>query len=161
LIAVRLVTYRLKDDPTNTPGSVGVLLDGTVIDLNAAIDRMAPSSPSPSFASIDHILLAGRLGEVAEAVHQIGEAVADGRLGDVSDIGRVESSLVWLPPVIRPTKVIGVGMNYHSFVAQIDEETPAHPTIFIRLRRLSTVIVSRSSTPPTPSRRCRRASLPS
>jgi 2-keto-4-pentenoate hydratase/2-oxohepta-3-ene-1,7-dioic acid hydratase in catechol pathway len=35
-----------------------------------------------------------------------------------------------LPPVHRPTKVIGVGMNYDSFVAQLSESGPAYPVLF-------------------------------
>jgi 2-keto-4-pentenoate hydratase/2-oxohepta-3-ene-1,7-dioic acid hydratase in catechol pathway len=41
-------------------------------------------------------------------------------LGDVS----------LLPPVDRPSKVIGVGMNYRSFIEQLNEEPPAHPVLF-------------------------------
>jgi 2-keto-4-pentenoate hydratase/2-oxohepta-3-ene-1,7-dioic acid hydratase in catechol pathway len=35
-----------------------------------------------------------------------------------------------LPPVLRPTKVIGVGMNHHAFVEQLGEKIPEHPSLF-------------------------------
>lgn len=38
--------------------------------------------------------------------------------------------LTLCPPVLKPEKVIGVGMNYHAFVAGIGEETPQFPTLF-------------------------------
>lgn len=35
-----------------------------------------------------------------------------------------------LPPVLRPTKVIGVGMNYRSFARQLGEPDPHHLSVF-------------------------------
>ncbi|KOT91086.1 hypothetical protein ADK86_24320 [Streptomyces sp. NRRL F-5755] len=126
---MRLVTYRPKDcwDPTLT--LAGVLHDDRVVNLNALPLPASYRRPERAFRSVEDVLLAHAL----EAVR----AAWEGVLGDVDGLRRLlaERSLPvreirFEPPVLRPTKVIGVGMNYRSFLAQMGEPTPEHPTVF-------------------------------
>ncbi len=38
----------------------------------------------------------------------------------------------WLPPVPRPGKILCVGFNYPAHNSEVQQEQPAHPSIFVR-----------------------------
>jgi acylpyruvate hydrolase len=61
----------------------------------------------------------------APAFEALGSLVGRGRLLD-------ESAIDFLPPVMRPGKVICVGLNYADHVAESPYPTPTYPTVFPR-----------------------------
>jgi len=90
---------------------VGVVREDTVIDLTAA----APALPTEMSA----LLAAGDA--ALEEVRSILDSGADGRpLGQV----HLES------PILRPPKILAVGLNYADHIAETGMDTPKHPMIF-------------------------------
>lgn len=55
-------------------------------------------------------------------------AAAAGRRHDLA-------SLDYAPPVLRPEKVICVGLNYRSHILEMGRELPAYPTLFAKFAR--------------------------
>jgi len=49
---------------------------------------------------------------------------------EVLDISTPLNRVTLLPPVLRPTKVIGAGMNYHAFVSALNLAAPSFPVLF-------------------------------
>ncbi len=89
---------------------VGVVVGEGVVDLSAA----APDLPTEMCALLeagpDALAAAGRAAEGAATL-------------PLADL-RLES------PVLRPPKILAIGLNYADHVAEAGLETPAHPTIF-------------------------------
>lgn len=130
---MHLVTYRHGGaaDPAGT--LAGILHDDHVLDLDTLPLRAPYRRPDTAFRSVEDILLAGSLDTLREAW----EALASTEACAAADLDRLTrehgtplEDVVLEPPVLRPSKVIGVGMNYRSFLAQLGEPTPEHPTVF-------------------------------
>ncbi|GAA4992886.1 hypothetical protein GCM10023205_76910 [Yinghuangia aomiensis] len=127
---MRLVTYQHKNIRQQTP-FLGVFLDDLVVGLDAVLTGQPSSAdraPARAFRSVEDALLAGALDEIADAVARF--RARPESAATVREFGHPLEDLDLLPPVLRPTKVIGVGMNYLSFVAQLGEAVPLHPTLF-------------------------------
>jgi 2-keto-4-pentenoate hydratase/2-oxohepta-3-ene-1,7-dioic acid hydratase in catechol pathway len=107
---VRFATYEYEGG-----SSVGVVFGERVVDLNRWAGRTTGS--------------AGWIVDVADVL-------ADATLQKaVTDIEPTTTTLSWhqlrfLPPVLRPSKVIGVGVNYRSFARQLGEPDPEHLAVF-------------------------------
>lgn len=43
-----------------------------------------------------------------------------------------EDEVVWLPPVVRPGKILAIGVNYRSHAAETGREQTPHPAVFVR-----------------------------
>lgn len=123
----RMVTYH--DDDIQRP-TVGVVLAG---DQVAALHTIADLASGLACLRGTVIRDIGCLLEqhpwpaVGEAITGALRDLPHGRLAGLT---RPLKDLRVLAPVLRPTKVIGVGMNYQSFIAQIGEPPPAHPVLF-------------------------------
>ncbi|MEU2716296.1 fumarylacetoacetate hydrolase family protein [Streptomyces sp. NPDC007205] len=126
---MHLVTYRPPHtgDPTLT--LAGVLHGGYLVNLNTLPLPSAYLRPDRAFRSVEDVLSAHALDTIQEAWNDV-----------LADRGTLDRCLVehgvpagdvhFEPPVLRPGKVIGVGMNYRSFLAQLNEPVPEHPTVF-------------------------------
>lgn len=53
---------------------------------------------------------------------------ADGARHDVASL---EPS-AWAPPVLRPGKIVCVGLNYRNHILEMGRELPTHPTLFAK-----------------------------
>jgi acylpyruvate hydrolase len=53
-----------------------------------------------------------------------------GRLEPVAELSLAEASFA--PVVLRPSKIVCVGMNYRSHIAEMSRELPSHPTLFAK-----------------------------
>jgi len=103
---MKLVTFTHGDSPR-----VGVVVDEQVVDLSQA----APELPTEMTA----LLAAG-----PDALARAGEAAA-------SASARLPLADVTLcSPILRPPKILAVGLNYADHVAEAGLETPKHPMIF-------------------------------
>jgi 2-keto-4-pentenoate hydratase/2-oxohepta-3-ene-1,7-dioic acid hydratase in catechol pathway len=102
---MRLVSFTTHGGPPQA----GVLLGERVLPIAGATD-------------VTDLLLAPDGLEQAQAALASGHKHAQ----DQPALGEV----VLLPPVHRPSKVLGVGMNYRSFLAQMGEAVLDHPTLF-------------------------------
>jgi len=69
--------------------------------------------------SVKHILRHGALDKIAELQEEV---AADVALDDVE----------FLPPVLKPTKILCIGVNYKKHVFEMGRELPARPWIFVR-----------------------------
>ncbi|WSQ09141.1 fumarylacetoacetate hydrolase family protein [Streptomyces sp. NBC_01231] len=151
---MRLVSYRPKEhwDPSLT--LAGVLHDDRVINLNALPLPAPYQRTGRAFRSVEDVLLAHALDVVRSAWEKVlGDA--DALHGLLAQWAVPVRNIAFEPPVLRPTKVIGVGMNYRSFLAQLGEPTPEHPTVFHKtasaLRgHLQPVEVPRNTEQPVP-----------
>lgn len=71
------------------------------------------------FSSVRDVLAAGAVAEVARA--------AAGAAPDLS-----LDAITYLPPIIDPAKIIGIGLNYKTHVAEIGRAETENPSIFLR-----------------------------
>jgi 2-keto-4-pentenoate hydratase/2-oxohepta-3-ene-1,7-dioic acid hydratase in catechol pathway len=65
--------------------------------------------------------------DVIAATERIGVALAGGELSPVSI-----SSADLVAPVVRPSKILCIGLNYSEHVAEAGEETPVAPIVFAK-----------------------------
>lgn len=70
------------------------------------------------------------VGAVAQAVAQ-GQSLA--ALAEQAEGPVAESAVTHLPPVVSPSKIICVGLNYSDHTDESPYEQPDYPTLFIRL----------------------------
>ncbi len=90
---------------------IGVLKGGEMIDLKA----VAPDLPTEMCA-----LLAAGVEPLATA------RSAAARASDGIPLGQLQLE----SPILRPPKILAVGLNYADHVAETGQETPKHPIIF-------------------------------
>lgn len=103
---MKLVTFT-HDGSTR----IGVVRGDSVVDLSAA----APELPTEMCAFLAAGDAAQRSARAAAASAEAGLPLADVRL---------ES------PILRPPKILAVGLNYADHIAETGMETPKHPMIF-------------------------------
>lgn len=66
------------------------------------------------------------------------EVLAEGALEEVKDLvsrgstGIPLGSIEYLTPVLHPAKVVGVGLNYKTHMAEVGRDATEHPSIFLR-----------------------------
>jgi 2-keto-4-pentenoate hydratase/2-oxohepta-3-ene-1,7-dioic acid hydratase in catechol pathway len=76
----------------------------------------------------------GRLLDLSSVTADIdGDFLADQLPGlDVSGLPEVVDPDRYGPPVARPGKVVGIGLNYASYAAALGVEPPAEPVVFLK-----------------------------
>ncbi len=116
---MHLVTYM-----RGTSRSVGVLRGADVLDLNILTGRSWVSDVGDLLSIQGWRSRVDRLVDVAEV-----RIAAEGPQAAESFLTPLAAGSL-RPPVIRPSKVIGVGMNHRSFLAGINETVPEHPELF-------------------------------
>jgi 2-keto-4-pentenoate hydratase/2-oxohepta-3-ene-1,7-dioic acid hydratase in catechol pathway len=107
---VRLVTFAGDAGPR-----LGALLDGDVVDL-AAADSSLPAEMNA--------LLAGGAGTLARARDVLVDPPAQAR--------RPRASITLLAPVLRPPKLVCIGLNYRDHAIETGLELPTVPTVFAK-----------------------------
>jgi 2-keto-4-pentenoate hydratase/2-oxohepta-3-ene-1,7-dioic acid hydratase in catechol pathway len=127
---MRLLCHEVYGEP-----SVGALVDGVVVDLNACLARSGggPCAMSPRLRDVGDVF------RLASLLHRLGGTGGDGAPGARHLVERLlqtpgdalgPDEITVLTPVITPGKVIGVGLNFHSYVAQIGVAEPKYPVLF-------------------------------
>ena len=106
---MRLISYSSDSGPR----VAGVGNDGTYIDINQA----DPALPS----SMPELLALGR-----DGLRRAAAAIASGK-----PIPRERVRL--LPPVVRPEKIICIGLNYADHARETGKEAPNEPVVFNKL----------------------------
>jgi 2-keto-4-pentenoate hydratase/2-oxohepta-3-ene-1,7-dioic acid hydratase in catechol pathway len=147
---MRLLCHECLGEP-----SVGVVLDGSVVDLNSCLSRGGdgPYAMSPRLRDVGDVFrfatLLARLGawggDGIPVAHRLVERLLQ-TPGDVLGLDEIAR----LPPVITPGKVIGVGLNFHSYVEQIGAAVPKYPVLFHKtasalLASTQTVVIPHST----------------
>jgi len=89
---------------------IGVVVDDGIVDLSAA----APELPTEMVAFLE----AG-----SDAMQRARRAATEGAPIPLADL-RLEA------PVLRPPKLLAIGLNYADHVAEAGLDTPVHPTVF-------------------------------
>jgi acylpyruvate hydrolase len=74
----------------------------------------------PGHADVGHLLQDPQWASVARA--------ADGPAHDLADL----DPQAWAPPVLRPAKIVCVGLNYRNHILEMGRELPEHPTLFAK-----------------------------
>jgi len=106
---VRLGTLRLSAPGDGVPtATVAVRLDD---DLAVEV---------PGVADVGALLAVPHWRERA--------AAADGRRHALADL----DPRAWAPPVLRPSKIVCVGLNYRRHILEMGRELPAYPTLFAK-----------------------------
>lgn len=130
LTAVRLARYE-----EGSSSSVGLLVGSALLDVNR-LQRARNAGPGPAarVSDIEGLLRDDALLEWVRRLHAEARrsgAVSASKLAAATSAPWVECpELRFLSPVSRPTKVIGVGMNYRTFVHQLHEIMPRFPALF-------------------------------
>lgn len=58
-------------------------------------------------------------------------AIARAAAGPAHDVADLEPR-AWAPPVLRPGKIVCVGLNYRHHIREMGRELPEHPTLFAK-----------------------------
>ncbi|MDE0511933.1 MAG: fumarylacetoacetate hydrolase family protein [Gammaproteobacteria bacterium] len=103
---------RLATFSHNHKTRIGLIVESGVIDLSIA----APELPREMIALLD--LKGDNLAELAHL------ADAEPHL----ELHQVKLE----PPVLRPGKILGIGLNYHSHAAETNMEIPKKPVVFTK-----------------------------
>lgn len=74
----------------------------------------------PGHADVGHLLQDPRWASVARA--------ANGPAHDLAGLDRQ----AWAPPVLRPAKIVCVGLNYRNHIREMGRELPEYPTLFAK-----------------------------
>jgi 2-keto-4-pentenoate hydratase/2-oxohepta-3-ene-1,7-dioic acid hydratase in catechol pathway len=103
--------------------------DGGSARLVAELDNswVAVSDAAP--CASDQLL--GLLQGGPKALESVRSRLDDGGLPDLDDV-------CFLPPLQSPEKILAIGMNYRSHVAEVGAEIPREPTVFSKFN--STII---------------------
>ncbi len=109
---MKLVTFNTQDNPTPRPG---VVLDEAIVDLQ----RSAAELPADMMGIL-------RAGDAALAATRVaGEAAAD-----LVDLTQAQL----FAPVMRPGKVLAIGLNYADHIGESGMEAPKHQVWFNKQR---------------------------
>jgi len=117
---MRLVTYSIQGRE-----SVGVALDSGVLDAGDALAAAGVTLP-PAAAVCMAQFLAWRPDSIAVLADATKGAAAGGILP------RPYASLQLLAPVLRPSKIIGVGLNYAAHAAEASDAKQTRPRLFFK-----------------------------
>ncbi|GIG39232.1 fumarylacetoacetate hydrolase family protein [Cellulomonas phragmiteti] len=105
---MRLGTLRLS-----APGEAPMTTVVVRVDDDAAVEL-------PGVADVGALLAAADWRERA--------AAAGGRRHALADV----EPRAWAPPVLRPSKIVCVGLNYRHHILEMGRELPAFPTLFAK-----------------------------
>ena len=128
---MRLLTYAYRGEIRT-----GALHEDIVIDLNRAY-RASGAEPALAAARVPAemiALLQGGAASMAAAQSAVVDVIvrhaADGATLAAAGITVPAADVTFLPPVLRPTKVLGIGRNFRAHAAEMKEELPAYPMFF-------------------------------
>jgi acylpyruvate hydrolase len=79
--------------------------------------------------------LGSLIGQGEDSLRSAGKVLADARTFDPTEIH-------WLPPLVAPSKIICIGLNYSAHAAEGGVQTPTYPSVFVRFN--STLIGHRA-----------------
>lgn len=140
---MQLVTFA---GPASMAGDIrlGALVGERVVDLGGAFaawrrTRSTGSDEEPGDLSIFPFTMLAFLqaGEPARVVAR--EALAFARqpenLAALSRVGLAYTAeqVAFLPPILRPGKILCLGLNYRKHIEEMHGEIPRHPTFFAKL----------------------------
>jgi 2-keto-4-pentenoate hydratase/2-oxohepta-3-ene-1,7-dioic acid hydratase in catechol pathway len=107
--------------------SVAVVVNDRLVEVSGAMKQGVAHPRASSAGGVADLFANGDiLGRATAAIGRIAGRGDD----EMHDRGERLSDVHLLPPVLRPTKVIGVGLNYHSYVSQSGEPLPSYPVLF-------------------------------
>jgi acylpyruvate hydrolase len=70
--------------------------------------------------------------EIEPPAHDVGAVLTSGGDIDVGPNGTPLADVDLAPPVVRPSKIICLGLNYKSHIEEMQGELPSHPTLFAK-----------------------------
>ncbi|MCR9220988.1 MAG: fumarylacetoacetate hydrolase family protein [Alphaproteobacteria bacterium] len=111
---MRLMTYGLPEGGERP----AVVVGEAAVDLNDALSAFHRTTDAPPPASIEALLAGG-----ADALRAADDAAA-WAAAERPDLTRPLADLAFAPPVTRPEKIIGVGLNYRDHCAEIGRDIP-------------------------------------
>ncbi|MCP5098648.1 MAG: fumarylacetoacetate hydrolase family protein [Chloroflexi bacterium] len=114
---MKLVTYQLDDAPR-----LGAIVDQKIIDLATAYQAVSQSKTDPFPSTMIALLEEGDQG-----LEKVKAALAAGAETAVS---HPLNTITYLPPVLKPEKVIALGRNYAAHAKEGGAEPPKFPMLF-------------------------------
>lgn len=117
---MKFVTFETSDGGC----AVGVLRDDRVVPVRELAERLPAALRVPVAAAQDVADLAGLDGIVA--------ALRDVLDGSPTEPGVPLATLRLLAPILRPGRVIGVGLNFRSHAEEQGSKIPAQPILFAK-----------------------------
>lgn len=131
---MKLLNYQYQSE-----ACLGAQLDVYVVDLNRAHKATLQRQPEELAvadtrvpASMIDFLQGGEasMDAARKALAFVQARLAEGQDLEAQGLLRPLDAITFLPPVLRPGKMICVGMNYYSFIEGIGETVPKYPTLF-------------------------------
>lgn len=134
---MRLVTYQYEGQ-----ARTGAQIDGQIIDLNRAYAAMLRSAGNDDELAVANArvpgdmiaLLSGGATSLKAAQDALafvrGQLAAGDATGKLDGIVYAEERVTYLPPVVRPGKVICLGLNYRDHAAEAGMAVPEYPVLF-------------------------------
>lgn len=98
----------------------GVIIEDRVVSLPAVGNAVGADIP----VDLEDVIRAGGLPAVREAVSRLPNDLARG--------GRAVSTVQFVAPLRRPSKIWCIGLNYREHASALDERSPEEPASFMR-----------------------------
>ena len=114
---MKLVTYQSADIPR-----IGAIIDNQIIDLATAYQAVSKHEVDPFPPTMIALLHEGERG-----LEKIREAIA---VGWETAVSHPLNAVTYLPPVVKPEKVIALGRNYAAHAKEGGVEPPKFPMLF-------------------------------
>jgi acylpyruvate hydrolase len=122
---MKFVTYSWKKH-----AALGALVNERVVDLHRA-HRAAVARPGDADELATDLLGLLHGGERSMRAARRALEFAEGlSAADLAEMSQSESEVEFLAPIPRPGKVVCVGLNYRSHLAEIGEPAPEYPILF-------------------------------
>ena len=125
---MRLVTFVSADDEATDGGisRVGALLDGGILDLTRTALYWTSDGDSPAPAARDRDLML-----LIEAADERVDELAELLSGETSAGALIPLESVRVrAPILRPGKIVGIGLNYRDHCREQGIDPPQRPTLF-------------------------------
>ncbi len=134
---MRLVTYQYEGQ-----ARTGAQIDGQIIDLNRAYAAMLRHGGNDDELAVANARVPGdmiallqggatSLRAAQDALAFVRSQLAAGdAMGKLDGIVYASERITYLPPVVRPGKVICLGLNYRDHAAEAGMAVPDYPVLF-------------------------------
>ncbi|AKA49189.1 hypothetical protein IX51_08835 [uncultured archaeon] len=121
---MKLLNYRYTE---NSSPRLGTFKNGELLDVRKLFETRYASNAPDWFDSVDCLLKGG------EHAFEILKKLLEGRNGNEQSCIVQEGNIEYLPPVLKPSKMLMVGINYSSHAPEPGAKPPQEPYVFIKL----------------------------
>jgi len=122
---MKLLNFSLKG--SNNP-RLGVVVLDRILDVSEAYRKIRDAEPPSWFLNVDNLLNGGE-----DALELLRKFINSLTRDDVKGFTYELDEVIYHPPVLKPTKVLCMFINYASHAKEASRELPKEPYLFAKL----------------------------